>query len=80
MLIHFSGAFVAAPIGGLIWALAAMALRLTTQWILAKIRGHRFKAFDRPAPDRPHSSTGYVIGDGDEDDRQDSFKASGKFF
>lgn len=46
------GAFVAAPVGGLLWAAAACALRLGIQWIIAKSSGRRFDAFDRPvAPD-----------------------------
>ena len=46
------GAFVAAPVGGILWALAAFALRLGTQWVVARVRGTRFDALDRPvAPD-----------------------------
>ncbi|KAK5104181.1 hypothetical protein LTS08_002067 [Lithohypha guttulata] len=43
------GAFVAAPVGGLLWAAAAFALRVSVQWMLAKRAGRRFDAFDRPA-------------------------------
>ncbi|KAF2717447.1 hypothetical protein K431DRAFT_297764 [Polychaeton citri CBS 116435] len=43
------GAFVAAPVGGLIWAAGAFCLRITVQWCLAKKRGERFDAFDKPA-------------------------------
>jgi hypothetical protein len=43
------GAFVAAPVGGLLWALGAFGCRLAVQWILAKVRGTRFDALDRPA-------------------------------
>lgn len=43
------GAFVAAPVGGLLWALAAFIARVSVQWVMAKSRGHRFTAFDRPA-------------------------------
>ncbi|KAJ3535563.1 hypothetical protein NM208_g7082 [Fusarium decemcellulare] len=42
------GAFVAAPVGGLLWGLGAFALRLSVQWVLAKVRGHRFDALDHP--------------------------------
>ena len=42
------GAFVAAPIGGLLWGFGALALRLTIQWILAKTQGRRFEGLDRP--------------------------------
>jgi Na+/proline symporter len=43
------GAFVAAPIGGLLWGFGASAVRLTYQFIDAKVKGHRFDALDRPA-------------------------------
>lgn len=43
------GAFVAAPVGGLLWAFAAFALRISVQWVLAKRSGRRFDAFDKPA-------------------------------
>ncbi|KFA75345.1 hypothetical protein S40288_01992 [Stachybotrys chartarum IBT 40288] len=42
------GAFVAAPVGGFIWAFLALAFRLGIQFVLAKVRGHRFDALDRP--------------------------------
>ncbi|KAI4207716.1 MAG: hypothetical protein LQ346_000366 [Caloplaca aetnensis] len=42
------GAFVAAPIGGLLWGFGAFGLRIGVQWISAKSRGRRFDAFDRP--------------------------------
>lgn len=47
------GAFVAAPIGGLLWGFAAFALRISTHFVLAKIRGDRFTALDRPARPAP---------------------------
>jgi len=43
------GAFVAAPVGGLLWAFAAFGFRLAVQWGLAKRRGTRFDALDKPA-------------------------------
>lgn len=43
------GAFVAAPFGGLLWGFGACALRLAALWVLAKVKGHRFDALDRPA-------------------------------
>lgn len=43
------GAFVAAPFGGLIWGLGAFCVRLTFQFVLAKVKGHRFETWDRPA-------------------------------
>jgi hypothetical protein len=55
ILIHFpqyanrsAGAFVAAPFGGLLWAFGACGLRIGFLFVLAKIRGHRFDALDRP--------------------------------
>ncbi|KAF1952672.1 hypothetical protein CC80DRAFT_596469 [Byssothecium circinans] len=42
------GAFVAAPIGGLLWGFGACGLRLATLYIVARVRGHRFDALDRP--------------------------------
>ncbi|KAI8937618.1 hypothetical protein NX059_005328 [Plenodomus lindquistii] len=46
----YPGAFVAAPFGGLLWALGACGLRIAFLWIMAKVRGHRFDALDRPIP------------------------------
>lgn len=54
------GAFVAAPIGGLLWAAAACALRLSIQWVMAKRSGRRFDAFDRPAAPDASFYTGHV--------------------
>ncbi|KAL8942422.1 MAG: hypothetical protein Q9216_001686 [Gyalolechia sp. 2 TL-2023] len=48
------GAFVAAPIGGLLWGFGAFGLRVGIQWMLARVRGQHFDAFDRPTP--PHRS------------------------
>ncbi|KAM0260926.1 hypothetical protein ACHAQJ_002546 [Trichoderma viride] len=45
------GAFVAAPVGGIIWGFIALALRLSVQFTLAKVRGERFDALDRPMVD-----------------------------
>ncbi|KAK1758406.1 hypothetical protein QBC47DRAFT_139698 [Echria macrotheca] len=42
------GAFVAAPVGGLLWGFGALALRLGFQYGMAKVKGHRFDALDRP--------------------------------
>lgn len=42
------GAFVAAPVGGLLFGLAACALRIGSRYVWAKKTGHRFDAFDRP--------------------------------
>lgn len=41
------GAFVAAPVGGLLFAIAGCASRLGFEWAMAKVRGTRFTALDR---------------------------------
>ncbi|KAL8779566.1 MAG: hypothetical protein Q9213_006871 [Squamulea squamosa] len=64
------GAFVAAPIGGLLWGFGAFAVRVGVQWILAKARGHRFDAFDRPPPADPSLFTGPRERSSDEDDHE----------
>lgn len=56
------GAFVAAPVGGLIWGVGALIARLLFQWVHAKIRGHRFDALDRPASN-PHSPESDIPSD-----------------
>lgn len=43
------GAFVAAPVGGLLWGCGALVLRLGWQWVHARVKGYRFDALDRPA-------------------------------
>lgn len=43
------GAFVAAPVGGLLWAAAAFVGRVAVQWLLARLRGTPFTALDKPA-------------------------------
>jgi hypothetical protein len=43
------GAFVAAPVGGLLWAFGASVLRLGFQYVKARVQGRRFDALDRPA-------------------------------
>jgi Na+/proline symporter len=42
------GAFVCAPFGGLLWGFGALTLRLSGQFLYARVRGHRFEALDRP--------------------------------
>ncbi|KAI4275255.1 MAG: hypothetical protein LQ337_003354 [Flavoplaca oasis] len=64
------GAFVAAPIGGLLWGSGAFAVRVGVQWILAKVRGHRFEAFDRPPVADPSFLTGSDEIPSIEDDRE----------
>jgi len=48
------GAFVAAPVGGLLWGFGACALRIGWLWMQAKRKGLRFDALDRPPA--PNSS------------------------
>ncbi|KAL9600610.1 MAG: hypothetical protein Q9219_003043 [cf. Caloplaca sp. 3 TL-2023] len=55
------GAFVAAPVGGLLWGFGAFALRVGLRWLLAKARGYRFDAFDRASP-KSHSAVGLNEG------------------
>lgn len=78
------GAFVAAPVGGLLWALAAFGARLGALWIMAKVKGTRFDALDRPAaPD-----AAFYTGRGSEHDiyrdedgvERSEVKVQGKFF
>ena len=52
-----TGAFVAAPVGGLLWGFGAFALRIGFQWIIAKLKGERFDALDKP-PQRDFPSFG----------------------
>lgn len=53
------GAFVAAPVGGLLWGFGACALRMGVKWFLAKKNGTRFDGFDKPVgEDRPEFYTG----------------------
>ena len=78
------GAFVAAPVGGLLWALAAFGGRLGFLWALAKFKGTRFEALDRPAaPDAAFYTGGVsedeVHRDGDGVERSE-VKVKGKFF
>jgi len=62
------GAFVAAPIGGLLWAAAAFTLRISVLWIMAKMNGTRFDAFDKPAAPDATFYTGGHTTDGVERD------------
>lgn len=50
LLMPCLGAFVAAPVGGLLWGFAAFAVRIGFLWALAKYKGKRFDALDRPPP------------------------------
>lgn len=64
------GAFVAAPAGGLLWGLGAFGLRVGVQWVLAKVGGYRFDAFNRPPPPRRSFTAGASERPSDEEDRE----------
>lgn len=67
------GAFVAAPVGGIIWGFIAFGVRVAFQFAKAKMTGTRFDALDRPLDLRPVSS--------DNDAQDDSVTSKpGKFF
>ncbi|KAK9442914.1 urea transporter [Metarhizium brunneum] len=51
------GAFVAAPVGGIVWGFGALALRLSFQYIKARLRRERFDALDRPLMTRTVSDS-----------------------
>ena len=82
------GAFVAAPIGGLLWGFGALVLRLTCQFIAAKLKGHRFDALDRPAyldhrAGAAAGYSGYAASDEIHSDPQEGLVTvdhKGKFF
>ncbi len=78
------GAFVAAPVGGLLWALAAFGARLGALWVMARVKGTRFDALDKPAAPDAAFYTGrdsehdmYRDEDGVE---RSEIKVKGKFF
>ncbi|CAM1501664.1 Fc.00g036480.m01.CDS01 [Cosmosporella sp. VM-42] len=51
------GAFVAAPVGSILWGFGALIVRLAFQWIVAKKQGRRFDALDRPLDRRSSRDT-----------------------
>lgn len=55
------GAFVAAPVGGLLWGFAAAGLRIAVQWIMCRRKGLRFEGLDKPdlAPSRESIVSGH---------------------
>lgn len=70
------GAFVAAPVGGLLWGFAAFAMRLAVQYVQARRLGHRFDALDHPAGPRlerepSHYTGGRAAAIGDEEYRDE---------
>ena len=78
----FTGAFVAAPVGGLLWGLGAFALRISYQWIMAKTKGHKFDAFDRPLeiPPPSHESRTSFEDDSRPSNSVEASTLKGKFF
>ncbi|KAI2634680.1 hypothetical protein GGS26DRAFT_589599 [Hypomontagnella submonticulosa] len=70
------GAFVAAPIGGLLWGFGALALRLAVQYIMSRVRGTRFDALDQPAIE-PSDDIDALADPGEE---ATISKVTGKFF
>lgn len=78
------GAFVAAPIGGLLWGFGAFCLRITVQYIIARVKGYRFDALDRPDPVAPSFYTGRISEtdeiEGENIEHTAGSKLDGKFF
>ncbi|KAL9114214.1 MAG: hypothetical protein Q9227_001636 [Pyrenula ochraceoflavens] len=84
-LILLEGAFLAAPIGGLLWGFGALALRLAFQLAHAKIKGHRFDGLDKPMSYPPaHFDTADAGLDEDrnelDNDTEHIDSKPGKFF
>ena len=78
-------AFVAAPVGGLLWGIGALGFRLSFQFVYAKVKGHRFDALDRPAylDARVEGEPEYAASDEIREDAQDGLVTvdhKGKFF
>ncbi|KAF1982857.1 hypothetical protein K402DRAFT_339522 [Aulographum hederae CBS 113979] len=78
------GAFVAAPVGGMLFGIGGLVLRLGFLWGRAKWAGTRFEALDRPAPMNPGAFVGGFGDEGSEDGAEDVVVSgtgkSGKFF
>jgi hypothetical protein len=82
------GAFVAAPVGGLLWGFGALGLRLGIQYVRARVKGERFDALDRPVvlggPQLVDPEFGRDSGLGDDtessSDAPGLAKSTGKFF
>ncbi|KAK4145411.1 uncharacterized protein C8A04DRAFT_10663 [Dichotomopilus funicola] len=85
------GAFVAAPVGGVLWGFGALALRLGIQYVRARVKGERFDALDRPIDIAPpqlvdHHAAGRREGDVEDSGESVSdvapgvAKSTGKFF
>jgi len=82
------GAFVAAPVGGLLFGGAGMLVRLGFLYARARATGRRFDAFDRPAymsdvDDAPAAEADYVNAPSTDDTGSGEVgvtKTTGKFF
>lgn len=79
------GAFVAAPVGGLLWGVGALIVRLTYQYINARVKGIRFDALDRPAylEQRVEGENEYAVSSEIHSDTADGLVTvdhKGKFF
>ena len=79
------GAFVAAPVGGFLWAIGALTFRLCFQWIRAWVTGRRFDALNRVSQEGL-PTLGYTSQSGPAGDQSSSPTESiepsrpGKFF
>ncbi|KAI1079654.1 hypothetical protein F5B20DRAFT_159806 [Whalleya microplaca] len=71
------GAFVAAPVGGLLWGFGALAARLTFQFAQSRMQRTRFDALDFPAL-VPPEDTDALSSEGR--DEVANAKVTGKFF
>ncbi|KAK4649601.1 uncharacterized protein QC761_120420 [Podospora bellae-mahoneyi] len=87
------GAFVAAPVGGILWGFGALGLRLSIQYFSAKRKGVRFDALDKLlvvdggqqqlVGDAQHVDSGVLRDEAIADDSSDApgiAKTKGKFF
>ena len=77
------GAFVAAPVGGLLWGISAFSSRVSIQWIMAKARGRRFNPFDNPTALAATSLVDPEVGSNENHEpvtNQVASSASGRFF
>lgn len=71
------GAFVAAPLGGLLWAAGAFGLRVVVLWIAARVQDSKFDALEHPSPPEANLPG---TGEDDTDGRQHLYSPKGRFF
>ncbi|CAG8977844.1 hypothetical protein HYALB_00011650 [Hymenoscyphus albidus] len=76
------GAFVAAPVGSLLWGFGAFILRVACQFGIAKVTGRDFNALDRPSHLTRHTGDRSEYPDNDEigSDSGVNIVRGGKFF